>query len=321
LPGHRGDKPLCRGTTMKDLIIIGAGPAGLSAAIYGLRSGLDLIMVERLAPGGQVMSTYEVENYPGFVDPVAGWELMSRMENQARRLGAEIVCGDVVSIDRNAAGGVLVLTMADGSSMEARTVIAATGASYRKLKVPGEVEHIGHGVSYCATCDGAFFKDRVCAVIGGGDTALEEAHFLTRFARKVYLIHRRDSLRGAKILQDRIFSNDKIEPVLDTIVESIDGVTKVENLALKNVKTGNQHMLAVEGVFIFVGFVANTNYLPADILDKNREVVTDINMRTNIAGLFAAGDLRSGSKRQIVMAAAEGATAALEAYEYILGLT
>ena len=306
---------------MKDLIIIGAGPAGLSAAIYGLRSGLDLVMVEKLAPGGQVMSTYEVENYPGFVDPVAGWELMSRMENQARRLGAEIVCGDVVSIDRNAASGILALTMADGSSMEAKTVIAATGASYRKLKVPGEVEHIGHGVSYCATCDGAFFKDRVCAVVGGGDTALEEAHFLTRFARKVYLIHRRDSLRGAKILQDRIFANDKIEPVLDTIVESIDGGTKVENLALKNVKTGNQYMLAVEGVFIFVGFVANTDYLPAAILDENREVIIDINMRTNIPGLFAAGDLRSGSKRQIVMAAAEGATAALEAYEYILGLT
>jgi thioredoxin reductase (NADPH) len=306
---------------MKDLIIIGAGPAGLSAAIYGLRSGLDMVMVERLAPGGQVMSTYEVENYPGFVEPVAGWELMSRMENQARRLGAEIVSGDVVSINRNAASGILALTMADGSSIEAKTVIAATGASYRKLKVPGEVEHIGHGVSYCATCDGAFFKDRICAVIGGGDTALEEAHFLTRFASKVYLIHRRNSLRGAKILQDRIYSNNKIEPLFEMIVESIDGSTKVENLALKNLKTGKHHRLAVEGVFIFVGFVANTDYLPAAILDENREVIIDINMRTNIPGLFAAGDLRSGSKRQIVMAAAEGATAALEAYEYILGLT
>ena len=306
---------------MKELIIIGAGPAGLSAAIYGLRSGLDLVLVERIAPGGQVMSTYEVENYPGFVEPVAGWELMSRMENQARRLGAEIVSGDVVSMSRNAAGGTLALTMADGSTMEAKTLIAATGASYRRLKVPGEVEHVGHGVSYCATCDGAFFKDRVCAVVGGGDTALEEAHFLTRFASKVYLIHRRESLRGAKILQDRIFANDKIEPLFDTIVESIDGGAKVENLALKNVKTGKQNTLAVEGVFIFVGFVANTAYLPAEVLDENREVITDIAMKTSIPGLFAAGDLRSGSKRQIVMAAAEGATAALEAYEYILRLT
>jgi thioredoxin reductase (NADPH) len=306
---------------MKELIIIGAGPAGLSAAIYGLRSGLDLILLERLAPGGQVMSTYEVENYPGFVEPVAGWDLMSRMENQARRLGAEIVSGDVVSLCRNAAGGTLALTMADGSTLEAKTVIAATGASYRRLKVPGEVEHVGHGVSYCATCDGAFFKDRICAVVGGGDTALEEAHFLTRFASKVYLIHRRDSLRGAKILQDRIFANEKIEPLFDTTVESIDGSTKVENLLLKNVKTGKQNTLAVEGVFIFVGFVANTAYLPAEVLDENHEVIADIAMRTNVPGLFAAGDLRSGSKRQIVMAAAEGATAALEAYEYILRLT
>lgn len=306
---------------MKELIIIGAGPAGLSAAIYGLRSGLDLVLLERLAPGGQVMSTYEVENYPGFVEPVAGWDLMSRMENQARRLGAEIVSGDVVSLGRNAAGGTLALTMADGSTLEAKTVIAATGASYRRLKVPGEVEHVGHGVSYCATCDGAFFKDRVCAVVGGGDTALEEAHFLTRFASKVYLIHRRDSLRGAKILQDRIFANEKIEPLFDTTVESIDGSTKVENLLLKNVKTGKQNTLAVEGVFIFVGFVANTAYLPAEVLDENHEVIADIAMRTNVPGLFAAGDLRSGSKRQIVMAAAEGATAALEAYEYILRLT
>jgi thioredoxin reductase (NADPH) len=305
---------------MKELIIIGAGPAGLSAAIYGLRSGLDLVLVERLAPGGQVMSTYEVENYPGFVEPVAGWELMSRMENQARRLGAEIVSGDVVSINRNT-GGSLALAMVDGSTMEAKTVIAATGASYRRLKVPGEVEHIGHGVSYCATCDGAFFKDRVCAVVGGGDTALEEAHFLTRFASKVYLIHRRNSLRGAKILQDRIFANDKIEPLYDTIVESIGGGTKVENLALKNMKTEKQYKLDVEGVFIFVGFVANSAYLPAEILDENCEVITDIAMKTNIPGLFGAGDLRSGSKRQIVMAAAEGATAALEAYEYILRLT
>lgn len=306
---------------MKELIIIGAGPAGLSAAIYGLRSGLDLVLLERLAPGGQVMSTYEVENYPGFVEPVAGWDLMSRMENQARRLGAEIVSGDVVSLGRNAAGGTLALTMADGSTLEAKTIIAATGASYRRLKVPGEVEHVGHGVSYCATCDGAFFKDRICAVVGGGDTALEEAHFLTRFASKVYLIHRRDSLRGAKILQDRIFANEKIEPLFDTTVESIDGSTKVENLLLKNVKTGKQNTLAVEGVFIFVGFVANTAYLPAEVLDENHEVIADIAMRTNVPGLFAAGDLRSGSKRQIVMAAAEGATAALEAYEYILRLT
>jgi thioredoxin reductase (NADPH) len=306
---------------MKDLVIIGAGPAGLTAAIYGIRSGLDLVVIEKLSPGGQVMTTYEVENYPGFEEPVAGWELMSRMENQTRRLGAEIVSGDVVSFGRDAGTGIFSIRMGDTAVIEAKTVIAASGASYRRLKVPGEEEYIGHGVSFCATCDGAFYKDRVCAVVGGGDTALEEAHFLTRFARKVYLIHRRDKFRGVKILQDRVLASDKIEPVLNTVVESVTGTTKVESIAIKNVKTGKQSTLAVDGFFIFVGFDPNTGYLPAEVLDKNCEVITDINMKTTIPGLFAAGDIRSGSKRQIVMAAAEGATAALEAYEYILHLT
>ncbi len=306
---------------MKDLIIIGAGPGGLTAAIYGIRSGLDLVVIEKLSPGGQVMNTYEVENYPGFEEPVAGWELMSRMENQTRRLGAEIVSGDVASVTRDAATGIFSVGMGDNSIMEARTVIAASGTSYKRLGVPGEEHYLGHGVSFCATCDGAFYKERVCAVVGGGDTALEEAHFLTRFARKVYLIHRRDKFRGVKVLQDRVLASDKIEPVLDTVVESINGATKVESVSLKNVKTGKQSTLAVDGFFIFIGFNANTGYLPVEILDGNRDVITDINMRTALPGLFAAGDLRSGSKRQIVIAAAEGATAALEAYEYILRLT
>jgi len=304
---------------MKDLIIIGAGPAGLSAAIYGIRAGLDLLVVEKFSPGGQVINTYEVENYPGFAEPLSGWELMSRMEEQARRLGTEIVSGDVESVVADA--GRFSVTMAGGQVVEAKTVIAATGASYRRLNVPGEEQYIGHGVSFCATCDGAFYRDRVCAVIGGGNTALEEAHFLTRFASRVYLIHRRDQYRGVKILQDRVAASDRIEPVLDTVVESINGATKVEGLTLKNVKTGARSDLAVDGVFIFVGFDANTGYLPAEVLDENREVIVDINMRTEVPGLFAAGDLRSGSRRQIVMAAAEGATAALEAYDYILGLT
>ncbi len=306
---------------MKDLVIIGAGPAGLTAAIYGIRSGLDLAVIEKLSPGGQVMNTYEVENYPGFEEPVAGWELMSRMENQARRLGAEIVSGDVASFSRDADTGVFRVTLSDAGVIEGKTVIAASGASYRRLGVPGEEQYLGHGVSFCATCDGAFYKERVCAVIGGGNTALEEAHFLTRFASKVYLVHRRDRFRGVKILQDRVLASGKIEPVLDTVVESINGATKVESLARKNVKTGGQSTLAVDGVFVFIGFDANTGYLPKEVLDESRGVKTDINMKTSIPGLFAAGDLRSGSKRQIVMAAADGATAALEAYEYILGLT
>jgi thioredoxin reductase (NADPH) len=306
---------------MKDLIIIGAGPAGLTAAIYGIRSGLDLTVVEKLSPGGQVMNTYEVENYPGFEEPIAGWELMSRMEAQARRLGAEIVSSDVASVARDAASGTFKVQMADNSVLESRSVIAASGASYKRLEVPGEEQYLGHGVSFCATCDGAFYKDRVCAVVGGGDTALEEAYFLTRFARKVYLIHRRDKFRGVKVLQDRVMASDKIELVLDSVVESINGTTKVERVVIKNVKTGIQSTLAVDGFFIFIGFNSNTGYLPAEVLDENRDVMADMNMRTAVPGLFAAGDLRSGSRRQIVMAAAEGATAALEAYDYILGLT
>lgn len=305
---------------MKDVIIIGAGPAGLSAAIYGIRSGLDLVVLERLSPGGQVMNTYEVENYPGFVDPVAGWELMSRMEGQARRLGAEIMSVDVLSVTRDA-DGLFTVGLSDGPAMRARAVIAASGASYRRLKVPGEEEFIGHGVSFCATCDGAFFKNRVCAVIGGGDTALEEAHFLTRFASTVYLVHRRDRYRGVKVLQDRVAANSMIVPVLDTVVERINGSTAVESISLKNVKTGETSSLKVDGVFIFVGFDANTKFVPKEVLTEAGEVIADIRMHTPVPGLFAAGDLRSGSRRQIVMAAADGAVAALEVYDYILSLT
>lgn len=306
---------------MKDLVIIGAGPAGITAAIYGIRAGMDLILMERLSPGGQVMNTFEVENYPGFVEPVAGWQLMSNMENQARRLGVEIANGEVMSLEKDARGGIFTLMLSDNSTIQAKTIIVASGASYRRLKVPGEEEYIGHGVSFCATCDGAFFKDRICAVIGGGDTALEEAHFLTRFAKKVYLIHRRDQFRGVKMLQDRALSSNIIQPIYCTIVESISGATTVEKLSLKNVKTGEQFHLAVDGVFIFIGFDPNTGFLPRELLNEKKEAIVDNNMRTSLSGLFAVGDLRSGSKRQIVMAASDGATAAMEAYEYILGLT
>ncbi len=306
---------------MKDLIIIGGGPAGLTAAIYGMRAGLDLVLLERLSPGGQVMNTFEVENYPGFVEPVAGWQLVTDMENQARRLGAEIMSGEVASLERDAERDLFTLTMTDGSLHEARTVIAATGASYRKLGVPGEEKLIGHGVSFCATCDGAFYKDRVCAVIGGGDTALEEAHFLTRFAKKIYLVHRRDQFRGAKILQDRIAASPSIEPVLDSVVKSITGSSKVEGLEISNVKSGETRTIPLDGVFVFIGFDPNTSYLPREVVRDGGEVIVDMGMRTPIPGLFAVGDLRIGSKRQIVTAAADGATAALEAYNYVLDLT
>ncbi|HOW81497.1 MAG TPA: thioredoxin-disulfide reductase [Spirochaetota bacterium] len=305
---------------MKDLIIIGAGPAGLSAAIYGIRAGLDCLIIERYSPGGQVMNTDMVENYPGFVDPVGGWELMSRMEEQARRLGVEITSGDVVSVEKKSDAGSLVIGLAGGDPLEARTVIIATGASFRRLGVPGEAEFTGRGVSYCATCDGAFFKGREVVVVGGGDVALEEAHFLTRFASRVYLVHRRDEFRGAKILQDRVLADSKITTVMDTVVSSINGSQKVSGVLLKNRKTGDERELPVEGVFIFVGWDPNTGYLPAGLLNENREIIVDMNMNTKIPGLYAAGDIRSGSKRQIVMACADGATAALEAYNYLSSL-
>jgi len=304
---------------MKELVIVGAGPAGLSAAIYGMRAGIDLVVIEKLAPGGQVMTTYEVENYPGFVDPIPGWELMSNIENQARRLGAEIRGVELSSI-RRGSDGCFEIETGIGDAIRARAVICATGASLLKLGVPGEAEFTGRGVSYCATCDAAFFKERVTAVVGGGDTALEEALYLTRFASKVLLVHRRDAFRGAKLLQKRVMENPIIEPVYNSVVRSINGSGKVESISLEDTKTAAMKDLTVDGVFIFIGYRPNTEYFPGEILNEYGEVMVDSRMRTSIPGLFAAGDLRSDSIRQIVAAAADGATAALSAYDYLESL-
>lgn len=302
---------------MKDIIIIGAGPGGLTAAIYGMRAGLDLLVIEKFSPGGQVVNTYEVENYPGFVDPIPGWELVSSMENQARRLNAEIISAEVASIKKNSTHNSFTVTLADGSQQQSRTVIIASGASYRNLNVPGEKEYLGRGVSYCATCDGAFYKDRVTAVVGGGDTALEEALFLTKFSSKVYIIHRRDQFRGQKILQDRILGSDKIEPIYNSIVTSINGETGVVSFTAKNVQTNEDKIIPVDGVFIFIGFIPNTHFVDATLLNDKGEINVDMQMATSVPGMYAIGDVRSNSKRQIVMACADGATAALNAYEYL----
>ena len=302
---------------MKDLTIIGAGPAGLTAAIYGMRAGLDLLVVERLSPGGQVMNTYEIENYPGFVDPIPGWELVSSMENQAKRLGAEIIAGDIIRIERDAEDGFIRLTPSDGEAIDTRAVIVATGTTLKKLGVPGENEFTGRGVSYCATCDGAFYREKTTVVVGGGDTALEEALFLTRFAQKVYLVHRRDAFRGTKILQERILSNEKIEPVYDTIVTAITGDEKVNAVAIKNKKTEVEGEIETDGVFLFIGYQPNTGFLPKEILNEQGEVRVDMKMKTPQEGIFAAGDLRVNSIRQVVAAAADGATAVLSVYDYL----
>jgi len=298
---------------MKDLIIIGGGPAGLTAGIYGIRAGLDLVIIEKISPGGQVVNSYEIENYPGFANPISGWDLMSGMEEQVRRLGAEIISGDVVAVKKD--NSFFTVTLTDGE-MQAKSVIIAGGTANRKLNVPGEKEYTGRGVSYCATCDGAFFKDKVTVVVGGGDAALEEADFLTRFASKVYLIHRREQFRGADILQKKVLKNEKIIPILNTAVESINGDEKVGSVSLKN-NNGETQILNTDGVFIFVGFDPNSSLVDSKLLNENREIIVDMNMRTALPGLFAAGDIRSNSKRQIVTAAADGATAALNAYEYL----
>lgn len=303
---------------VKDLVIIGGGPAGLTAAIYGIRAGLDLVLVEKFSPGGQVVNSYEIENYPGFPEPVAGWELMSRMEEQTRRLGTDIINGDVASVRKN--GDIFSVEM-DGTALEAKSVIVAAGASHRRLGVPGEKEYMGRGVSYCATCDGAFYKDRVTVVVGGGDVALEEAHFLTRFSSKVYLVHRRDAFRGADILQKRILSSDRIVPVYNSVVESINGNDAVRSVYVKNLLTGEKSEIDTDGVFVFIGYDPNTGFVDKQLLNSSREIAVDMNMRTNVEGLFAAGDIRSGSRRQIVMACADGATAAMSAYDYITELS
>lgn len=301
---------------MKDLIIIGAGPAGLSAAIYGRRAGLDLVVIEKFAPGGQVVNTYEVENYPGFAEPVSGFQLVDAMESQAKRLGALIDSIDVVSFEKKS-DGIFCVKGSGGEIVEARSLLLAMGSSFRTLGIPGEKDFVGRGVSYCGTCDGAFYKDKVVAVIGGGNTALEEADFLTRFASKVYLIHRREEFRGDKVAQDRAFSNSKIEPMCGLVPVSIQGTAKVETLTLKSVKTGELSTLVTDGVFIFIGYDPATSYVPSELLDESRQIKVDMQMRTSVPGLFAAGDLRSGSRRQIVMACADGATATLSAYEYL----
>jgi len=301
---------------MKDLVIIGGGPAGLTAGIYGMRAGLDLVIVEKFSPGGQVVNSYEIENYPGFPEPVEGWKLMADMEDQTRRLGAEIISSEVFSVKKDA--GFFTVSSSEGE-IQSKSVIIAAGAFNRKLNIPGEKEYLGRGVSYCATCDGAFYKDKITVVAGGGDVALEEAFFLTRFASKVYLVHRREHFRGADILQKRVLNNDKIVPVLNTNIESINGETGVDSITLKHAVTGEVSRIKTDGVFIFIGYDPNTSFLDSDLLNDQKEIIVDMNMRTGVDGLYAAGDIRSGSKRQIVMAAADGATAVLSAYEYLTG--
>lgn len=300
---------------MKDVIIIGSGPAGMAAAIYAVRAGLDTAVLEKGVPGGQILNTADVENFPGFVEPVAGYELVDRMHGQCTRLGVEFTTASVQSVVRK--NGCFEINTENSGILKTKTIIAATGSKNRMLGVPGESEFTGRGVSYCATCDGAFYRDKTVAAVGGGNAALEEAVFLTRFASKVYLIHRRDTFRAENIVVNRVKSNPKIEIIYDTVIEKINGEQKAGFIDLYNKKTDSRSSLAVDGLFIFIGYDPNNSVLPPEILNEYGEADVDISMKTKIAGFYAAGDIRSGSKKQILMACADGATAAMSAYEYI----
>ncbi|MDP8263799.1 MAG: thioredoxin-disulfide reductase [Candidatus Ancaeobacter aquaticus] len=301
-----------------DVVIVGGGPGGLSAGIYGARGRYKTLLLEKDVPGGQLLLTNEVENYPGFEEMVAGPDLMKAMENQAVKQGLEIRREEVKEIVFNEGANIIKTNKAEYCS---KTVIVATGSIPRKLGVPGEDALRGKGVSYCATCDGAFFRNKVLAVVGGGDSAVEEALYLTRFASKVYIIHRRDELRAAKTSQQRVFKNEKIEMVWDSVVEEIVGDKLVSNAIVKNVRSGQTNSLDINGVFIYVGTIPVTDFLKSyDIFDKDGHIVTDIFMETKYKGVFGVGDVRADSARQVASAVGDGVTALLKAANRLIEL-
>ncbi|MEW6162604.1 MAG: thioredoxin-disulfide reductase [Nitrospirota bacterium] len=299
-----------------DVIIIGGGPAGLTAAIYAARGRLKSLLIEKAFAGGQVSTIEWIENYPGFDEGISGIELSQRMERQAKKFGVEIIQGSAAEIYLH--GEIKRVVLEEGEVHEAKAVILATGANPRPLKVEGEEQYRGRGVSYCATCDGAFFKDKKIAVIGGGDSAVQEAIFLTKFAEVVYIVHRRDQLRATKIIQERAFANPKIKFIWNSLVEKIDGKDTVNALFLRNVKTGERSQLDVEGVFAYIGYNPNTGFLRGLVtLDEDNHIITDEEMSTSVPGIFAAGDVRAKSLKQITTAAGDGAIAATSAERYI----
>ncbi|MFP4446239.1 MAG: thioredoxin-disulfide reductase [Desulfosudaceae bacterium] len=299
-----------------DLIIIGGGPAGLTAAIYAARSRLKAVLLEKITPGGQVLTTDWLENYPGFPEGISGADLMMKMSEQAANLGAAIESAEITAVDFSTTPKKI---MAGDTVYTARAVIIAAGASPNPLGVPGEERFFGRGISTCATCDAPFYKDKVVAAVGGGNTAVQESLYLTRFASKVYLIHRRDELRATKILQERALANDKIEILWDTVVTEIGGgFTHVENIGLKNVKTGETRQLPVDGCFIWVGIQPNAGFL-GQAVDRNEGgfVITDQAMQTSVPGVFAAGDVRATPLRQVSTAVGDAATAVHAAEHYL----
>ncbi len=304
---------------MHDVAIIGSGPAGLTAAIYTARAGLGTVVFEGMAPGGQLMITTEVENFPAFPEGIQGPELMARIKQQAEKFGVEIVSGEVNSVELDSQPFIIET---GSKKFEAKAVIIATGSSSRWLGLESEQKLRGKGVSACATCDGFFFKDKEIAVVGGGDAAIEEATFLTRFASKVTVIHRRDELRASKAMQEKALSNKKIEFAWDSIVEDIldVGKNKVTAVVLKNVKTNETSELPVEGVFVAIGHEPATDVFKGKVeLDDHGYIVVKDNTRTSVPGVFAAGDVKDPRYRQAISAAGSGCMAAIDAFKFIEG--
>lgn len=297
-----------------DLVIIGAGPAGLTAGIYATRARMKVLLLEKAVPGGQILVTDWVENYPGFPEGISGYDLAEKMRVQALDLGLDIETAEVQSLELSDKIKTIVLKK---KTITAKTLIIASGASPRSLNI-GENKFIGKGVSFCGTCDAPFFRDKTVVAVGGGDTAVQEAIFLTKFAKKVYLVHRRDQLRATKILVERALKNEKIEMVWDSIVTGIEGTSGVEGVKIKNVKTDEETILKTDGCFIWIGILPNTSFLNSSVeTDEYGFIPVDVNMQTSIPGVYAAGDVRTTPLRQISTAVGDAAIAAVTAEHYI----
>lgn len=300
-----------------DIIIIGGGPAGLTAAIYASRARLSTLLIEKAGCGGQMAITDNLENYPGFNGGVNGFELSMKLEAQAKEFGTKIIFEEVIALET---GGAIKHAVTDNNKYGAKSIIIAAGANAKKLGIPGEEKFIGNGISFCATCDAPFFKEKDVLVVGGGDSALQEALYLAKFAKNVTLIHRRNEFRAAKILQERLTAYPNISVLLSNIAEEIIGDMSVEAVRVKNLETGQSRILKAQGVFVFVGWVPNTGFISDISTDEFGYVLADENMKTSADGVFACGDIRKKSLKQVVTAAADGAQAAISAQHYLENL-
>lgn len=305
-----------------EIVIIGGGPSGLTAGLYAARARMEVLLIERVLCGGQILVADTIENFPGFPDGIKGPELAEWISKQAEHAGLESRIAEVKSITlKKDKAGAFGIELDGGRELKAAAIIVATGARWNALNIPGEKELCGRGVSYCATCDGPLFRGKDIVVVGGGDTALEDAIFLTKFADKVTIIHRRDKLRATRILQERARANKKIHLQLDSIAVEVKGTTKVEALEIKDVHSGKTSRLKTDGVFVLVGITPNSNLVSGIVkTDDKGYIMTDDDMRTSVDGIFACGDVRKKLLRQVVTAAGDGATAAFSAEHYVEGL-